>query len=98
MCINCTTGADPYCKVTCAGKSVISPMRKDTLDPDFDSRFVFYVKKPEDAIVKVQVINDKYMCNMHENIKSPFDVHYGELHVQLQAEYIFDLSCSISGL
>ena len=49
------TGADPYCKVTCGGKTVVSPIKKDTLDPAFDSQFVFYVKKPEDATVKVQV-------------------------------------------
>ena len=32
-----------------------TPIRKDTLDPAFDTQLVFYVKNPEDATVKVQV-------------------------------------------
>ena len=49
------TGADPYCKVTCGGSTVGTSIRKDTLDPAFDTQLVFYVKNPEDATVKVQV-------------------------------------------
>ena len=48
-------GADPYCKVTCEGKSVVTPVRQSTLDPQFDNDMVFYVKKPEDTEIKVQV-------------------------------------------
>lgn len=56
-------GADPYCKVTCEGKSVVTPVRQSTLDPQFDNDMVFYVKKPEDAEIKVQVSCFK-ICNL----------------------------------
>ena len=48
-------GADPYCKVTCGSETVVTPVRANTLDPNFDSHVVFYVKNPEDATVKIQV-------------------------------------------
>ena len=35
--------------------TVVSPIRKGTLEPTFDNQFVFYVRNPEDAMVKVQV-------------------------------------------
>ena len=48
-------GADPYCKVTCEGTTVLTPICKDTLEPKFNSDVVFYVKKPAEAEVKIQV-------------------------------------------
>ena len=52
------TGADPYCKITCEGKTVVTPVRKDTLDPQLNATAVFYVKTPAEATVKIQV----YCC------------------------------------
>ncbi|XP_011408714.2 PREDICTED: calpain-5-like [Amphimedon queenslandica] len=54
-------GADPYCKVTCGGNTVATSIKKDTLDPAFDTQLVFYVKNPEDATVKVQILNHGMM-------------------------------------
>ncbi|XP_075448777.1 calpain-5 [Ascaphus truei] len=57
-------GADPYVIISCEGKNVRSPAIKDTLDPKFDVKGLFYRKKPGESIV-VQVWN-------HNVIKDEF--------------------------
>ncbi|KPP78698.1 calpain-5-like, partial [Scleropages formosus] len=49
-------GADPYVVIHCEGKSVQSAVQKDTLDPIFDMRAIFYRKKPRKPII-VEVWN-----------------------------------------
>ncbi len=51
-------GADPYCKITCGRQTVITPIRKSTLEPQFDATAVFYVKSPADCTIKIQVTNN----------------------------------------
>ncbi|XP_061090904.1 calpain-5-like [Conger conger] len=49
-------GANPYVIVYCEGSSVQSTVQKNTLDPLFDLRAIFYRKRPRKAIT-VQVWN-----------------------------------------
>ncbi|KAK7925502.1 hypothetical protein WMY93_007812 [Mugilogobius chulae] len=51
-----TGGADPYVIIYCEGKSVKSPIKKDTLKPEFDVSGVFYRRKPRKPIT-VQIWN-----------------------------------------
>ncbi|KAL0994057.1 hypothetical protein UPYG_G00117260 [Umbra pygmaea] len=51
-----TGGADPYVIVSCEGGSVRSSIKADTLDPVFDTRAIFYRKKPMKPIT-VEVWN-----------------------------------------
>jgi hypothetical protein len=44
------TGADPYVIVSCEGSSVRSTVKADTLKPVFDTRAIFYRKKPTKPI------------------------------------------------
>ena len=39
-------GADPYVIIYCEGQSVKSVIRKDTLEPEFETMAIFYRKKP----------------------------------------------------
>ncbi|XP_069002637.1 calpain-5-like [Embiotoca jacksoni] len=43
-------GADPYVIIYCEGYSVKSPIKKDTLQPEFATSAVFYRKKPRKPI------------------------------------------------
>ncbi|KAG5843200.1 calpain-5-like [Anguilla anguilla] len=49
-------GADPYVIIYCEGKSVRSTVQKDTLEPKFSTRAIFYRKSPRKPIT-VQVWN-----------------------------------------
>ncbi|XP_055799309.1 calpain-5-like [Salvelinus fontinalis] len=51
-----TGGADPYVIVSCEGHSVRSTVKADTLDPVFETRAIFYRKKPRKPIT-VEVWN-----------------------------------------
>lgn len=44
------TGADPYVIVSCEGSSVRSTVKADTVKPVFDTRAIFYRKKPTKPI------------------------------------------------
>lgn len=48
-------GSDAYVVVQCEGKECRTPVRKDTLDPLFNTQMMFYVKRPERAEVVLQV-------------------------------------------
>lgn len=48
------SGADPYLVISCEGSIVQSTVKKDTLNPLFDTRAIFYRKKPRKPIT-VQV-------------------------------------------
>ncbi|KAG8431182.1 hypothetical protein GDO86_019301, partial [Hymenochirus boettgeri] len=60
-----TRGADPYVIINCEGNKVQSPVLKDSLDPKFDVKGLFYRKKPgQPIIVQVwnhNVIKDEFM-------------------------------------
>ncbi|GAA6087357.1 calpain-5-like [Tachysurus ichikawai] len=49
-------GADPYVIISCENKSVQSLVLKDTRDPLFDTRAIFYRRKPQKPI-SIQVWN-----------------------------------------
>ena len=51
----CNPGADPYCKVNLEGKTVASSVCKNTLEPKFNAQMVFYVKKPTESEITIQV-------------------------------------------
>ncbi|XP_035522893.1 calpain-5-like [Morone saxatilis] len=51
-----TGGADPYVIISCEGRSVKSPIKKDTLQPEFAISGIFYRKNPRKPIT-VQVWN-----------------------------------------
>ncbi|XP_065836926.1 calpain-5-like isoform X2 [Oscarella lobularis] len=50
-------GADPYVIVSCEGVKARTPVKKSTLDPIFNSQFVFYVKRPRTAKIILQIWN-----------------------------------------
>ncbi|XP_063287657.1 calpain-5 [Pelobates fuscus] len=58
-------GADPYVIISCEGSKVQSSVTKDSLDPKFDVKGLFYRKKPgQPIIVQVwnhNVIKDEFM-------------------------------------
>ncbi|KAJ8412436.1 hypothetical protein AAFF_G00127720 [Aldrovandia affinis] len=72
-------GADPYVVITCEGSTVRSTVQKDTLEPKFDTRAIFYRKKPRKPIT-VQVWNsnavqDQFMGQvvLAASLKDPTD-------------------------
>ena len=52
--ITCT-GADPYVVVECEGDKSRIPVKKNTLSPIFNSRLMFYPKRPRTAELHIQV-------------------------------------------
>ncbi|KAJ7996655.1 hypothetical protein DPEC_G00239290 [Dallia pectoralis] len=60
-----TGGADPYVIVSCEGSSVRSTVQKDTLEPLFDTRAIFYRKKPSKpitvAVWNSNAVKDQFM-------------------------------------
>ncbi|XP_043914835.1 calpain-5-like [Protopterus annectens] len=57
--------ADPYVIISCEGQKVRSTIHKDSLNPDFDTKAIFYRKKPNDLVyIQVwnnNVLNDSFM-------------------------------------
>ncbi|XP_041880152.1 calpain-5 [Corvus kubaryi] len=49
-------GADPYVIIKCEGQKVRSPVKKNTVSPEFDVKGLFYRKKPGQPII-VQIWN-----------------------------------------
>ncbi len=49
------TGADPYCIVTVGKQKAVTPVQKNTLDPNFNSKVMFFVSSPGGAEVTVEV-------------------------------------------
>uniref|UniRef100_A0A8C9TED8 Calpain 6 n=1 Tax=Scleropages formosus TaxID=113540 RepID=A0A8C9TED8_SCLFO len=60
-----TDGADPYVIIACEGHRVKSTVQHDTLEPLFDTRAIFYRKKPRKPIIvqiwNRNVIQDQFM-------------------------------------
>lgn len=56
-------GSDSCVVVQCEGKEFQTPVRKDTLDPVFDTKLMFYVKRPERAELLLQVWNSNVTFN-----------------------------------
>ncbi|XP_068122770.1 calpain-5 [Hyperolius riggenbachi] len=58
-------GADPYVIISCEGSKVQSPVLKDTVEPRFDTKGLFYRKKPGQPIVvqiwNHNVVKDEFM-------------------------------------
>uniref|UniRef100_A0AAY4CJ10 Calpain 5 n=1 Tax=Denticeps clupeoides TaxID=299321 RepID=A0AAY4CJ10_9TELE len=48
--------SDPYVIISCEGQKVCSPVFKDTCNPEFDVKGLFYRKKPKESI-RIQVYN-----------------------------------------
>ncbi|KAF7699253.1 calpain-5a [Silurus meridionalis] len=48
--------SDPYVIISCGGKKVRSPVHKDTLNPEFDVKGLFYRKNPKEKIL-IQIYN-----------------------------------------
>ena len=47
---------DPYCIIEIEGTSVRTPHLSDNVNPTFDYGGVFYVKKPQTSMLKIQVM------------------------------------------
>ncbi|XP_049321184.1 calpain-5 [Astyanax mexicanus] len=58
-------GADPYVIISCEKNSIQSEVQKDTRDPQFDIRAIFYRKKPNKPITiqvwNSNVVKDQFM-------------------------------------
>lgn len=50
-------GADPYVIVGCEGKKSRTPVKKNTIDPIFNSQLMFYPKNPRRSELLIQVWN-----------------------------------------
>ena len=48
-------GADPYCIVKCGRSKAVTPVKKNTLNPNFNARVQFFVSSPGSAEVTVEV-------------------------------------------
>ncbi|XP_067841771.1 calpain-5a [Heptranchias perlo] len=51
-----TTGADPYVIIRCGREKVKSPVHKDTVNPEFDVKGIFYRKDPK-APIRIEIWN-----------------------------------------
>uniref|UniRef100_A0A4W3HTT3 C2 domain-containing protein n=1 Tax=Callorhinchus milii TaxID=7868 RepID=A0A4W3HTT3_CALMI len=49
-------GADPYVIIRCEGTKVCSPVHKDTVDPEFNVKGIFYRKKPNQPL-RIEIWN-----------------------------------------
>ena len=50
-----TAGADPYCIVKCGRSKAVTPVKKNTLNPNFNASVQFFVSNPGSAEVTVEV-------------------------------------------
>ena len=48
-------GADPYCIVKCGRNKATTPVKKNTLNPNFNAKVQFFVSSPGSAEVTVEV-------------------------------------------
>lgn len=51
----CYVGADPYCIVRCGRSKAVTPVKKNTLNPNFSAKVQFFTSNPGSAEVTVQV-------------------------------------------
>nr|XP_014348911.1 PREDICTED: calpain-5 [Latimeria chalumnae] len=58
-------GADPYVIIRCEGQKVRSPVHNNSLNPEFDTKALFYRKKPREPIIieiwNSNVVRDTFM-------------------------------------
>lgn len=60
MCVFVSQASDPYVMIHCEGEKVCSPVHKNTCNPIFDIKGLFYRKKPNKPIsIKVCVCVSK---------------------------------------
>ena len=50
-----SVGADPYCIVKCGRSKAETPVKKNTLNPNFSASVQFFVSNPGSAEVTVEV-------------------------------------------
>jgi Ca2+-dependent lipid-binding protein len=50
-----SAGADPYCIVKCGRSKAETPVKKNTLNPNFSASVQFFVSNPGSAEVTVEV-------------------------------------------
>ena len=48
-------GADPYCIVKCGRNKATTPVKKNTLSPNFNAKVQFFVSNPGSAEIIVEV-------------------------------------------
>jgi len=48
-------GADPYCIVKVGRQKAVTPVKKNTLEPKFNTSVQFFLARPETAEVSVEV-------------------------------------------
>lgn len=58
----CFAGGDPYVIAECEGEKSHTPVKKDTLDPTFNSHMMFYAKHPQTTEVHFEV------CGLHHHV------------------------------
>uniref|UniRef100_A0A673FUV5 Calpain 5a n=1 Tax=Sinocyclocheilus rhinocerous TaxID=307959 RepID=A0A673FUV5_9TELE len=58
--LNDISASDPYVVISCEGQKVRSLVHKNTQNPDFDVKAVFYRKKPKEPI-RVQIYNQNIL-------------------------------------
>ena len=52
---NHNAGADPYCIVKVGRQKAVTPFQKNTLDPNFNCKVMFFISNPGSAEVSVEV-------------------------------------------
>ena len=53
--INVHVGPNVYCKVHCMGTTVLTPVRANTLEPNFKTSAIFYAQKPAKTCIEIEV-------------------------------------------
>ncbi|GCC35401.1 hypothetical protein chiPu_0013884 [Chiloscyllium punctatum] len=56
------TGADPYVIIRCGREKVRSPIHKNTVNPEFDVKGIFYRKDPKDPI-RIEIWNNNVLSD-----------------------------------
>ncbi|XP_067889208.1 calpain-5a isoform X1 [Heterodontus francisci] len=57
-----TTGADPYVIIRCGRQKVKSPIHKNTVNPEFDVKGIFYRKDPKEPI-RIEIWNNNVLSD-----------------------------------
>jgi len=53
--LDLVSGADPYCIIKCEGEKITSSVKKDTVNPEWNTSAIFFRKNPLKNPIKIQV-------------------------------------------
>ena len=65
------SGLDPYALIKCEGKTVRTPTFSDTANPEWNAGALFFVRRPKETHLVVQVMKHSIFVGLHvDNFKA----------------------------